>query len=350
MRVPARKSCQGLAGKLPVVLFGSGRKKRRNDRSSRPGVPGGSTSYAESEKTTSPARSPCLRHLLKRRAECRLVDARREVEHDDARRARGHERRVAHVRVAGGEEREHERSHERERECDADDRRPPRRPGAAARSRPTGMHAQASTCRSFTRVRIRSVSPVEGDGGDQAATRVSSPSPFGSTTSSSEASASSAARRSAPFSRPATTRRARWRAPARSARAPARAAAADAARATSGGAMWPATRARRPRAAAGSGRERRRRHALRDRRQRRDVAAEGEAVHLRHVLRVDARDRLDRAEPHRAEEPRILRARICVLHLGGLEAERARRAPPGFWIVPSVDVMQARSRQRRRSR
>ena len=60
MRVPARKSCHGLGGKLPVVLFGSGRKKRRKGSSSRPGVPGGSTSYAESEKTTRPARSPCL--------------------------------------------------------------------------------------------------------------------------------------------------------------------------------------------------------------------------------------------------------------------------------------------------
>ena len=65
------------------------------------------------------------RHLLKRRAEGGLVDARREVEHDDARRPRGHERRVAHVRVAGGEERERERGHERERESEADDRRPP---------------------------------------------------------------------------------------------------------------------------------------------------------------------------------------------------------------------------------
>ena len=84
------------------------------------------------------------RHLLQRRAESRLVDARREVEHDDARRPRGHERRVAHVRVAGGEERERERSDERERESRRGRSSSAGRPGAAAPSRPTGTRAQAS--------------------------------------------------------------------------------------------------------------------------------------------------------------------------------------------------------------
>jgi hypothetical protein len=56
--VPARKSCQGSTGSSPLVLATSGRKKRSSGSSSRAGVPGGSSSYAASEKATTPVRSP----------------------------------------------------------------------------------------------------------------------------------------------------------------------------------------------------------------------------------------------------------------------------------------------------
>ena len=278
------------------------------------------------------------RHLLKRRAERRLVDARREVEHDDARRARGHERRVAHVGAAGGEEREHERGDERERQCDADDRRPPDDAAQLARSRPTGTRAQASPWRSFTSVRIRAVSPVEGDGGDQAATRVSSAEPV--RLHDVELGGESLERCTAlgAVLAPATTRRARWRARA----------AVGSGSGSGGGGRRRSRHQRRSnvagntsKAAASSRRMRPSvvgRDALRDRRQRRDVAAEGKAVDLRHVLRVDARDRLDRAEPCTVRRSRGFSAPGSVYcTCAGWNRNVRGAAPPGFWIVPSVD-------------
>ena len=148
---------------------------------------------------------------------------------------------------------------------------------------------------------------------------------------------------------PATTPRARSRVRAAWARARARAAAVGGGAYQRASTRVTAARARPPQASrsrpkrrgeircdsAGSGAE---------------AAAEGEAVHLRHVLRVDAGDRLDRSNRHRAQERGCSHRDRCTAPARAGTGSVRGADPPGFWIVPRVAVMQARWRQRRRSR